>query len=418
MGMNRSPLRSTSEATATTHWLIRALACASLTACGGGSEPDSSAQAVPAVAAASVGTSAKISAASVAVETTAVVAGAAGSGASETPLPTTTSSGLSAQAITQQAELDVDDPLLTMESGETIVLGGDGQMATLQGYPVERSTQTSRGGIAYDTDPGRLMVQYQGGDDSERIARVTEDPSEPGNHVLEFLIRSPNVRNGDGVPFKGRVQLNAYAAEALRAKELRLQMRMNLADGFEQLRRHPKAFRWLTLSEWWNDAGWTGQAFPFRITFDVVKPSAIVGSRLHFAVRAETLNPITQQWDTTVWSLVNRSVQVPTQRWVTLDYYFREGDANQGRFYLAMVPDSGPRVVLFDHRGWTHHPKNPAPDGLTHLNPAKLYTAKNLIDLAALAGHPLRVHWDNIGFRICRQRLDEASSPCAPAAGS
>jgi hypothetical protein len=78
------------------------------------------------------------------------------------------------------------------------------------------------------------------------------------------------------------------------------------------------------------------------------------------------------------------------------------------------VPDGGTRVVLFDQRGWTHHPDNPAPDGLTHLNPVKLYTHRALIEHAAAAGHPLRVLWDDIGFRLCRQHVDPATSPCRP----
>jgi hypothetical protein len=314
-----------------------------------------------------------------------------------------------------ESESEPDERRLSLESGESVVVTGDGQTAVLQGPTVTASAWSSAD-AGFDVDPGRLTVQYQGGDESERVARVVGDPDDTANHVLEFLLRAANVRDAEGAPQKGRIQLNAYATESVRAPEIRMKVRMKLADGFEQLRSFDRAFRWLTLSEWWNDAGWTGQAYPFRITLDVTKPAAQAGARLFFAVRAETLNVATRQWDTTVWSQVNTAVPVPTGRWVTLEYHFREGGANEGRFYLAMVPDGGTRVVLFDQRGWTHHPDNPAPDGLTHLNPVKLYTSKALIEHAAATGHPLRVHWDDIGFRLCRRLMNVESSPCGPAA--
>lgn len=309
---------------------------------------------------------------------------------------------------------DLAEPTLDLESGEIVMSTGEGQTALLQGQTVTTKASGGNAAVGFDVDPGPLTLQYQGGNETERVAQVRVDPTDGQNHVLEFLLMAPNVRDDDGVPLKGRVQLNAYAADTVRSKEIRLKLRMNLADGFEQLRSLDSSFRWLTLSEWWNDAGWTGQGYPFRITLDVIKPAAQPGSRLFFALRAETLNLATRKWDTTVWSKVNTAVPAPIGRWVTLEYHFREGDENAGRFYLAMVPDGGDRVILFDQRGWTHHPDNPAPDGLTHLNPAKLYTSKALVEHAAASGHPLRVHWDDLAFRLCRDVQDPEASPCGP----
>jgi hypothetical protein len=79
-----------------------------------------------------------------------------------------------------------------------------------------------------------------------------------------------------------------------------------------------------------------------------------------------------------------------------------------------MVPDGGARQVLFDVRNWTHHPSDPAPDGITHLNPIKLYTSKAVIDAARNAGEALAVDWDDLAFRLCRERQAASMSPCAP----
>jgi hypothetical protein len=305
------------------------------------------------------------------------------------------------------------DRALTLESGETIVPTGDGQAGVLDGRVFMVSAAVA-GGQAYDVEPGRLTVLYQGGDVSERIARVAPDPVDRSNHALEFRLQAPNVRDTDGHPFKGRVQLNAYSIEAVR--EVRLRTRMFLGDGFSQLMKVPLAFHWLTIAEWWNNAGWTGETHPFRITVDITKPVAGVVSTLHFSARAETLDLATNKWSNTVWTRVNTDVPAPVGRWVTLEYYFREGDSTTGRFYLALLPDEGARVVLFDHRGWTYHPDDPSPNGLTHLNPAKLYTSKALVEYARDAGQPLTILWDNIAFRLCRERTAADVSPCRPEA--
>lgn len=297
--------------------------------------------------------------------------------------------------------------LMQFDAGEYLAPSADGQSAVLQGGDVANDTASSY--------PGALSVQYQGGNADQRIAEVVADPSDPGNRVLQFRLREANVSDSSGLPVKGRVQLNAYNIEPTTARELRLSTRVFLASDIDLLRQLRATFDWLTLSEWWNDAGWTGQAYPFRVSIDIVKVSSRRGSPLNFRASAQTLDPATQNWNRTVWQITNRSVQVPTGRWVTLEYAYLEGNASTGRFYMAMTPDGGARTVLFDVRSWTHHPDDPAPDGLTHVNPLKLYTSKQVIDHVRNAGGTLSVYWDDLSFRLCRDRQPEESSPCAPA---
>ncbi len=79
-----------------------------------------------------------------------------------------------------------------------------------------------------------------------------------------------------------------------------------------------------------------------------------------------------------------------------------------------MNPDSGARQVIFDVRNFTDHPQDPSTDGITHINPAKLYTAKSKIDFVPQQCGALQMFWDDLSFRLCRERADEATSPCAP----
>jgi hypothetical protein len=116
------------------------------------------------------------------------------------------------------------------------------------------------------------------------------------------------------------------------------------------------------------------------------------------------------------WRLFWNPLELPFGRWVTLEYYFRQGNASNGRFYMAMVPDGEARRVLFDVSGWTQHPKDPAPDGLNNLNQVKLYTSKAVIDHVRNSGGALQIYWDDLSFGLCPQNQSISLSDCSPAA--
>jgi hypothetical protein len=296
-------------------------------------------------------------------------------------------------------------PTVTFDAGEHLVPTADGQFEALAGIPA----------APVGASPGSMSVQYQGGDLSQREALILDDPLIPGNQILGFFLREANVDTGDGEADRGRVQLNAYDATQLHARELRVRTRMYLRSDVDLLRGMSKAFEWLTISEWWNNASWTGEPFPFRVSVNIVKPLPRRGSQLNFKARAQTLDTATQQWSRTVWQVTNRSVPVPVGKWVTLEYSYLEGNASSGRFYLLMTPDGGRPVVLFDIRSWTHHPDDPSPNGLSQINPVKLYTSRDLIEYVSGRGGVLSVYWDDLAFRLCAERGPENSSPCAPA---
>lgn len=300
---------------------------------------------------------------------------------------------------------------VAFEAGEYLELVDGGQSEKLLGLPA--AAPVPDGG--YDAEWGRLAISYEAGDASQRLAHITTDPLDASNHVLGFVLSAANVPDENGAPLKGRVQLSAYDAELLRAAEVRFRTRMFLSPDLAKLRDYPAKFEWLTLSEWWNNAGWTGEPYPFRVAVNVAKTSATVGAPLYFSVKAQTLDVATNTWNQTIWSSTNQRVEVPLGRWVTLEYAYLQGDSKSGRFYLAMTPDGGSRRVIFDMRGWTQHPKDPKPDGLTHFNPVKIYTSAALIDHMRSRGVSIKAFWDEFDLRLCRTRGDEATSPCAPA---
>ncbi len=42
-----------------------------------------------------------------------------------------------------------------------------------------------------------------------------------------------------------------------------------------------------------------------------------------------------------IWHEMNTEIPIPIGRWITLEYYIREGDKRDERFYMAMTPEGG-----------------------------------------------------------------------------
>jgi hypothetical protein len=238
---------------------------------------------------------------------------------------------------------------------------------------------------------GRFNLQYQGGDTTQRFARIIREPGNPGNHVLHFWLNEPNVGGT-----KGRIQANLYGAEN-GMKEFYQSVRMFLPEDFMTVRRFPEKITWMTIFEFWNNITWS-QTVPhgFRITLGIGKPVEWE-SDLCFILDGQDceLFQDNSQKYTTLWKEVNQNVKVPIGKWFTIDYYYKEGDDQTGRFWMAMQTDEGERQVVFDVINFTHNSGDNNPDGVTDFNPLKLYTSKKLIDFMRSNGKTLQLYWDD-----------------------
>ncbi len=258
---------------------------------------------------------------------------------------------------------------------------------------------------------GRPQVQYEGGNEAQRWARVVPDPIRRGNSVLEFVARRPNVLAADDGAGKSRVQLNLYGNDA--ANEVYLSVRMYLSPALATLRELPRSFDWLTLSEWWHQAPWTGAAHPFRISVNLTKPEAAQGSPLRLAVHAQAMRPGRRDFrGADLWAASAGQWTVPLGVWLRLQYYYREGHGGDGRFALAVTQDGGDRLDLFDLAQPTLHPDATVGEGARHLNPVKLYTSALLTNFVADRGGELRVLWDDLAMQTCAAPRPGAVSEC------
>lgn len=265
---------------------------------------------------------------------------------------------------------------------------------------IDRSLKSNNDWVAdFDNHPdiGNFNLQYQGGDSTQRFAKIIPEPGNPSNQVLHFWLDQPNVGGS-----KGRIQGNIYGNKGM--KEFYQSERIFLTNDFNTVRTFPDKISWLTIAEFWNNITWS-QTVPygFRITLGIGKPVA-TESDLYFILDGQDCQLFANgsQKYTTLWSETNQDVKVPIGKWFTLEYYYKEGNAENGKFYMTIQPEGGKKEVIFDLTVITHNTKDPNPDGVTDFNPIKLYTSKQLINYMKNQGKTLQVYWDD--FRLWKDR--------------
>jgi len=252
----------------------------------------------------------------------------------------------------------------------------------------------------FDKHPevGTFSLQFQGGTESQRFAKIITEPGNPQNHVLYFWLNEPNV---DGK--KGRIQANIYGGKK-GLKEFYQSVRIFLPEDFNTVRTYPEKISWLTIAEYWNNITWS-QSVPnrFRITLGIGKPTAGEGD-LYFILDGQDCELFENgsQKYTTLWSEINRNVKVPIGKWFTAEYYYKEGDNNSGRYYMAIQQEGEEKMVIFDVHKITHNTTDPNPDGVSDFNPLKLYTSKGLIDYMRSQGKTLQIYWDD--FKLWKNK--------------
>lgn len=234
-----------------------------------------------------------------------------------------------------------------------------------------------------------VYFNYTGGTPEQRRAEIIDDPTKPGNKILRFRIREAYAASENQT--KARVQLEFHGIRG-GFREFYQSVRVFLPEeSFGALRDYPKTIEWLTISEFWNNEWWDpSEKYGFRVTLSVRKPQPGAGKDLYFGLNAEDAG------FHEVWNANNEQHKVPIGQWFTMNYYFREGDADTGRFYLTVTPDGEQTRVVFDVHNFTHNSKDPAPNGVTAYNPLKLYTSREVMDYMKSRGKPLEIWWDEL----------------------
>ena len=241
---------------------------------------------------------------------------------------------------------------------------------------------------ALDQHPwvGDFKLDLKEGFPENRDALIVRSPQNIENRALYFVLNTPNQGS------KGRVQSNLSLNYGVR--EIYQRVKFYLHPDFTLLQSMDSSFTWLTLFEFWNDPDWGSQReAPFRIKIDVQKLSAKPDAPLTWGVTAQIMEP--DHRSKPVWkSSEKHPVQIG--QWLTAEIYFREGDAQTGRFYFALTDEYGVKTVICDVHDFTRHEFDPSPnDGIPFFNPMKLYTRSDQIRYVHDHGGALQVYWDD-----------------------
>ncbi|MBC7889668.1 MAG: hypothetical protein H7Z13_17470 [Ferruginibacter sp.] len=240
-----------------------------------------------------------------------------------------------------------------------------------------------------------MQVQYTGGDSAKRFAKVVPEPGNPKNHVLHYWLNDSWPASEGQI--KARIQTNLYGIKG-GYKEFYQSVRVFLTEDFNALKNYPHKIPWCTISEFWNNEWWVaGEPYGFRITLGVGKPVE-ENSELYFILEGENMG------QKLVWraDYAKLKVAIPIGKWFTMEYYFKEGNKETGRFYLAITPDGGSKQVVYDEHNFTHNTSDPAPNGITGYNPMKLYTSKEVVGFVNAQGKTLQIYWDD--FKLWKNK--------------
>lgn len=256
---------------------------------------------------------------------------------------------------------------------------------------------------------GLVRIYYEEGDSTQRRARIVADPLNPGNKVLNYKILAPHINTPlssqytvNGILFdkKARIQMDIYGNNNL--KEVYQSVRLFIPTDFNKLvnSAYPASGDWITLFEFWNNAHWNaGATYPFRfgVTLNKITPGT-VGSPFYFHTNGQKL----VNGFVTVWEQANTSYQVPIGKWMTIEYYIKDGNKGNGRFYFAVTPDGGTKTVVYNLQNDTCHPDDPNPDGLADFNPIKLYTSNNMVNQMNARNGIFQIYWDD--FKLWKNK--------------
>jgi hypothetical protein len=290
-------------------------------------------------------------------------------------------------------------PILVFNSGfegSTSITNSNGQTDQISGIDNSLSTANDWLNTLQNKNGfGGFRFYYEQGNNTQRWAKIVADPTNAANKVLQFAILQPHITLSTG-EVKARVQVEQYGGTGI--KEFYQSVRLYLPADFNKFNTGtvPTTGDWITLFEYWNNASWvTNATYPFRVSVNMFKAtSGLAGSPLCFDIHGQTLDVNSGKY-TTVWEGINKNFPVPIDKWMTIEMYFKEGRGSEGKYYMTVTPDGGTKTVVFNVANSTCHPSDPAPNGITEINPLKLYSSANVVNYMNTNGGRFQVYWDD-----------------------
>ncbi|TCN59567.1 hypothetical protein D0809_06575 [Flavobacterium circumlabens] len=258
-------------------------------------------------------------------------------------------------------------------------------------------TSTLQGSSSLFND---FYINYESGASTDRIASIVQTPNtDPAIFAksMQFKIDnattcyapSPSYPNGN---CKARISGELFSRTPQNTKEYYQKVKVYLPDWqYLEQSTAPVAGGWFILWEMGNDPLLYNK---FKANLQIRK--AISGSTgaLRFYVKGENTYNNAINWST-LWEYLNTSFQVPTNKWMTIEIYMKEGDASNGRFYVTATPDGESTSVICNIYGTTYNINNTV-NGFETFNPMKAYCSSEVIDAFKNNGKSLKVLFDDL----------------------
>lgn len=269
----------------------------------------------------------------------------------------------------------------------TTITSGEYENDNFSGTDPNFTSSNSWSNFIAHSKIGFVEIGYEDGEDNQRKASIVSDPDSVGNNVLKYQIFEPHIKEGSN--YKGRIQLAVHDNNCI--KEVYQTVKLKLHPDLAHFQDRADRLYWFTIFEFWNNGAWTKEKFPFRVSVNLYKEEGS-GNPINFRVKADYLK--TGKWNE-VWGETNTSFPITFGEWLEIELYIKEGDENNGRFYMAVTPENGTKITLFDISNTTQHPKEKCADGFTHFETMKMYLGEDDINSMKNAGKELIIYWDD-----------------------
>lgn len=243
--------------------------------------------------------------------------------------------------------------------------------------------------------PVPVPVSYEGGTAADRYARIIDDPTQAGNHVLHYWLRNATIPAYQ-THTKGRIQQNFGLADHPDGDvmvELYARQRIRLHPDFGIMTAYDGE------DDWWLEPMihelWMNSAlFSTRISIYVIESAP---DELHLAASLTYKRAGAEEWRHE-WQTIG-DVAIPVDEWFVMEVGWKMGTADTGRFIVTIQRDgdAGP-VTAVDIVNWTYNPRSRRPIPLTKWNPQKLYASDNIVHFIRDNGGTLQMYYDDFQF--------------------
>jgi hypothetical protein len=235
---------------------------------------------------------------------------------------------------------------------------------------------------------GEFQLQYGSNDATKSKVEIINEPGKT-NKVLRYWMNSPN--EGLEKSYGGKFRIQTALIGNSNLKEFTYKVRLFLTSDWTELTSRNQAMDWFILQEFWNNAGWTGEPYPFRIHLTINKATG-TNAPLRLGIEGEQKN---DKWEKTWVAPTNNNFALPINKWMEMTVYMKEGNASNGRYKLTITPEGESPVVVYDVTNFTHHPSDPRPNGFAHINQLKGYSHKDNILYVKSRNKTLQFYWDD-----------------------